>query len=161
MCETIQNSLLQSPPTETNAEDVRRLHYVLQSLNVGMKMPTNALKYEQLFCSPWASSSELEDRHAYIIPKLAAWPIDFTDPDKPIDKALLFLIYNIIMLSTDGIKLADESKVRKLQVSHYNMLYRYLKHKYRGNVDEYFREGMEIAKLGREAHVIRSHRLPV
>lgn len=161
MCETIQNSLLQSPPTENNVEDVVRLHYVLQSLNVGMKMPTNALKYEQLFTSPWASSSELEDRHAHIIPKLAAWPIDFNDPDKPIDKALLFLIYNIIMLSTDGIRLADESKVRKLRESHYNMLYRYLKHKYRRNVDDHFREGMEIASLGREAHFIRSHRLPV
>jgi hypothetical protein len=29
-------------------EDVRRLHGVLQSLNVGMKMPQNALKYEQV-----------------------------------------------------------------------------------------------------------------
>jgi hypothetical protein len=47
-----------------------------------------------LFTSPWATSSELEDRHANIIPKLAAWPIDFTDASKPIDKALLFLVPN-------------------------------------------------------------------
>jgi hypothetical protein len=65
------------------------------------------------------------------------------------------------MLSTDGIALADESRVKKLQVAHYNMLYRYLKHKYKQNVDDHFREGMEIARLGREAHVIRAHRLPV
>ena len=161
MCETIQNSLLQSPPTENNEEDVRKLHYVLQSLNVGMKMPTNALKYEQLFTSPWASGSELEDRHENIIAKLAAWPIDFNDPNKPIDKSLLFLIYNIIMLSTDGLRLADESKVKELQVSHYNMLYRYLRHKYNLNVDDHFKEGMDIARLGREAHYIRAHRLPV
>ena len=161
MCETIQNSLLQCPPTENNEEDVKRLHYVLRTLNVGMKMPTNALKYEQLFASPWASCSTLEERHAHIIPTLAAWPIDFNDPGKPIDKALLFLMYNIIMLSTDGIALSDESTVRKLQVSHFNMLYRYLKHKYKTNVDDHFKEGMQIAKLGREAHIIRAHRLPV
>jgi hypothetical protein len=65
------------------------------------------------------------------------------------------------MLSTDGLRLSDEAKVKNLQVSHYNMLYRYLKHKYRHNVDEYFKEGMEIARLGREAHIIRAHRLPV
>jgi hypothetical protein len=103
----------------------------------------------------------MEERHAYIIPKLAAWPVDPNDPQRRVDKAMLFLIYNIIMLSTDGITLADESKVRNLQGRHYTMLYRYLNHKYKHNVDSYFHEGVTMSRLGREAHEIRTHRLPV
>jgi hypothetical protein len=110
MGETIQGSLLKQPPSENNEDDIRKLHDVLQSLNVGMKMPPNALTYDQIFSSPWASSIDLEERHAYIVPKLAAWPVDPNDPLKRVDKAMLFLIYNIIMLSTDGVSLADESK---------------------------------------------------
>lgn len=52
--ETIQNSLLRVPPTQTNQGDVQVLHDVLKSLNVGMRMPHNALTYDQVFASPWA-----------------------------------------------------------------------------------------------------------
>jgi hypothetical protein len=103
----------------------------------------------------------LEERHAYIIPKLAAWPVDTNDPQKRVDKVMLFLIYNIIMLSTDGIALEDKSKVQKLQGCHYTMLYRYLSHKYKDNISIHFQEGLKISRLGREAYQIRNHRLPV
>ena len=161
MGETVQGSLLKQPPSENNEEDVKKLHEVLKGLNVGMQMPPNALTYEQVFASPWASSVDLEERHAYIIPKLAAWPVDPKDPQQRVDKAMLFLIYNIIMLSTEGVTLADESKVRKLQARHFNMLYRYLNHKYKFNAETFFHEGMLMCRLGREAHEIRIHRLPV
>lgn len=161
MGETVQGSLLRHAPSENNEDDINKLHEVLRGLNVEMKMPQNALTYDQVFASPWASSVDLEERHAYIIPKMAAWPVDPRDPEEIVDKAMLFLIYNIMMLSCDGIALRDESKVRKLQARHFNMLFRYLHHKYRGCADNYFNEGMKLCSLGREAFEIRTHRLPV
>ena len=161
MGETVQGSLLRHAPSENNEEDIKKLHEVLRGLNVEMIMPPNALTYDQIFASPWASSVDLEERHAYIIPKMASWPVDPRDPEERVDKAMLFLIYNIMMLSTEGIVLEDESKVRKLQARHFNMLYRYLHHKYKDLAVNYYNDGMMLCRLGREAHEIRTHRLPV
>jgi hypothetical protein len=46
---------------------------------------------------------------------MAAWPVDPRDPAQRVDKAMLFLIYNIMMLSSDGVDLTDKPQVRKLQ----------------------------------------------
>jgi hypothetical protein len=35
---------------------------------------------------------DLEERHAIIIPKMAAWPVDPRDPEKRVDKAMLFMV---------------------------------------------------------------------
>jgi hypothetical protein len=48
MGETVQGSLLNQPPSENNGEDVKKLHEVIRSLNVGTEMPPNALTYEQV-----------------------------------------------------------------------------------------------------------------
>ena len=52
MGETMKGSLLKQAPGENTSEDILKLHEVLRGLNVGMKMPPNALTYEQVFISP-------------------------------------------------------------------------------------------------------------
>jgi hypothetical protein len=74
---------------------------------------------------------------------------------------MLFLAYNIMILSTDGVQLTDEPKVRRLQSRHFHMLRRYLQHKYKSAGDTYFRDGLALTGLGLEAFRIRTHRLPV
>ena len=44
------------------------------------------------------------------------WPVDCNDPGMSVDKVLLFLMYNIIMLSNDGLTVIEETKVSMLQV---------------------------------------------
>jgi len=44
-----------------------------------------------------------------------------------VDKAQLLLMYNVVMLSSDGLKLRDEGKVAKLREQHLTMLQRYPK----------------------------------
>lgn len=146
---------------ENSESDVERLHHVLRSLNIGMQMPPNALTYTQVFSSPWASRKDFEERHAYIMPKLGLWPVDKTDPKFRVDKAQLFLLYNIMMLSADGVTLEDESKASRLLQCQHNMLYRYLMFKYKDEAMALFSDGLELVKLGREAHEIRNFRLPV
>jgi hypothetical protein len=52
MGETMKGSLLKQAPGENTSEDILKLHDVLRSLNVGMKMPPNALTYDQVITNP-------------------------------------------------------------------------------------------------------------
>ena len=47
---------------------------------------------------------------------VSRWPVDCNDPGMSVDKVLLFLMYNIIMLSNDGLAVIEETKVSMLQV---------------------------------------------
>ena len=161
MGETVQGSLLRHAPSENNEEDIKKLHEVLRGLNVEMIMPPNALTYDQIFASPWASSVDLEERHAYIIPKMASWPVDPRDPEERVDKAMLFLIYNIMMLSTDSVVVKDYAKVTEIQEKYMTMLHRYLKYKCKDKYNSVFASGLMISSLAKEAREIRQRRLPV
>ena len=48
--------------------------------------------------------------------------MDCNDPGMSVDKVLLFLMYNIIMLSNDGVTVIEDTKVSKLQVSKINIV---------------------------------------
>jgi hypothetical protein len=39
-----------------------------------------------VFCSPWAESKELEERHAFLTKEISSWPINPKDPAKHVDK---------------------------------------------------------------------------
>jgi hypothetical protein len=52
MGETMKGSLLKQAPGENTSEDILKLHDVLRGLNVGMKMPPNALTYDQVITNP-------------------------------------------------------------------------------------------------------------
>ncbi len=48
MGETIKRSLLKQTAEKDLSEDIIKLHNVLRSLNLGMKMPPSGLTYEQV-----------------------------------------------------------------------------------------------------------------
>ncbi len=73
----------------------------------------------------------------------------------------LFLLANIIMLSTDNVTVQDYAKVTEVQGKYMMMLHRYLKYKYKEKYNTHFAKGLMIASLAREAKEIRGHRLPV
>ncbi len=114
-----------------------------------------------MFASPWADSKALEERHALLTKEMSSWPVNPKDPARHVDKVQLFLLANIIMLSTDHVVVKDCARVSRIQEMYMTMLHRYLKYKYKEKYNSTFAKGLMISSLAGEAREIRQRRLPV
>ena len=157
----LRRSLITNPKDEDKSH-IEVLSTVLKDLHIGPKDNTpKGLDYSQVFASPWADSKDLEERHAYLTKEMSSWPVNPKDPAQNVDKVQLFLLANIIMLSTDSVTVREYAKITRIQELYMTMLHRYLKYKYRKNYNTLFAKGLMISSLAREAKEIRQHRLPV
>ena len=77
------------------------------------------------------------------------------------DNLKVFMLAQIILLSTDQAQVEHTSKVTRVQDQFLTMLHRYLKHKHHQGANSKLAKGIMISSLAREAQEIRSHRLPV
>ena len=117
----------------------------------------------QVFASPWAASLDIEIRHAELTFQISPWPVD-QEPESgvsAVDNLKVFLLAQVILLSTDQAQVRDSGKVCKLQDQFLTILHRYLKHKYNREANTKLAKGIMISSLAREAQEIRSQRLPV
>ena len=110
-----------------------------------------------MFTSPWAPSIDIEKRHLEITRVMGPWPLD---ENKKVGRVLMYLLANIIFLSTDFVDVANKENVNKAQQMYVMMLQRYLRHKYKDG-DSRFLQGIMISSLAREAAEMRAQRLPV
>ena len=161
LANVLKRSLVVNPQDE-ELDQIEVLSGVLKDLCIDPRESNpKGLEYSQVFYTPWAESKELEERHAALTREMSSWPVNPKDPAKHVDKVQLFLLANIMMLSTDSVVVKDYAKVTEIQEKYMTMLHRYLKYKCKDKYNSVFASGLMISSLAKEAREIRQRRLPV
>ena len=138
-----------------------QLRAVFEELNIAPTVPESSLAYQQVFSSPWAPNISLELRHEELTRKISKWPLVDIETKK-IDSLMMFCLSNVLLFSTDFLKLENPSRVNKVQMRYLNILHRYLKFKYdKDSANNRLGNGIMIASFARESQEIEQKRLPV
>ena len=127
------------------------------------KYPESGIRYKQVYTSPWAPNISLEQRHEFLVEKMNQWAID-TEPTSgsKVDAVMIFYLCQILLFSTDFVKLQMPNRISLIQDKYLKMLHRYLKFKYdQQEATKKLGNGIMILSFAREANEIRQKRLPV
>ena len=117
------------------------------------------LKYEQLYNSPWAPNTEIEDRHRKLCGDIQRWPRH--KENDPFDDILILLTLLNIIFSTNGLELASGKQIEKIQNYYAMMLYRYLKTYSPENSPAKFAQGLMLPAIARECYDLHCKMLPI
>jgi hypothetical protein len=125
------------------------------------ELPERAIRYDQVYTSPWLESQQNEDRHKKLTSRIKSWILDGQE-DSVIDQIQVMLMGMVMLFSTDNVQLQNPKAVEAVQNKYTLLLLRYLKTKFgQERAMTHFCNGMAMVSLAREAYGLRSKRLPV
>ena len=122
------------------------------------------LRYDQLFDSPWASNSELEDRHKSIMGKVHTWINDHVKESTVEEIIIVHILLEFMLLFStdfvDGIK--EPMIIQRQQQAFCHLMYKYLKARY-GSAKAWIKFGgaVMISSYVRELRDIETKRLRI